>query len=93
MWEYFPTILKKYKKEIKVKGKERKRKITYIYCLHYTSGGLLVFFDDELTTFRNKNDRFICNDKKYKIGFMGCEKRYRFYAKWEFLSIFLSLKY
>ena len=29
-----------------------------------TGGGLLVFFDDELTTFRNKNDRFICNVKK-----------------------------
>ena len=26
--------------------------------------GLLVFFDDELTTFRNKNYRFICNVKK-----------------------------
>jgi len=25
---------------------------------------LLVFFDDELTTFRNKNYRFICNVKK-----------------------------
>jgi len=35
---------------------------------------LLVFFDDELTTVRNKNDKFICNVKKIKIGFMGCEK-------------------
>ena len=25
---------------------------------------MLVFFDDELTTFRNKNYRFICNVKK-----------------------------
>ena len=26
--------------------------------------GLLVLFDDELTTFRNKNDKFIFNVKK-----------------------------
>ncbi len=34
---------------------------------------MLVFFDDELTTFKNKNHRFICNVEK-KIGFMVCEK-------------------
>ena len=41
----FPPILKNIKNRNKRKGK----------------GGLLVFFDDELTTFRNKNNRFICN--------------------------------
>ena len=35
---------------------------------------MLVFFDDELTTFRNKNDRFICNVKKVKKRFMECER-------------------
>ena len=33
--------------------------------------GLLVLFDDELTTFRNKNDKFIFN---VKINLYGCEK-------------------
>ena len=37
-------------------------------------GGLLVFLNDELTAFRNKNDRFICYVQKYKICFMSCEK-------------------
>ena len=32
-----------------------------------------MFFDDELTTFRNKNNRFICDVTK-KIGFLGSEK-------------------
>jgi len=36
-------------------------------------GGLLVFFDNELTTFRTKNYRFIFNVKKSKISFMQCE--------------------
>jgi len=52
--------------EIKGKGKERIRKVTYLLFTLYLikiSGGLLVFFDDELTTFRNKNYRFICNVK------------------------------
>ena len=41
----------------KRKGKERKRKVTYLLFTLYlikTGEGLLVFFDDELTTFRNK---------------------------------------
>ena len=38
------------------------------------SGGLLVYFDDELKTLRNKNYRFICNVKKSKISFMECKK-------------------
>ena len=35
---------------------------------------MLVFFDDGLTTLRNRNNSFICNDKKNKKGFRGCEK-------------------
>ena len=34
------------------------------YNKNITGGGLLVFFDDELTTFWNKNYRFICNVEK-----------------------------
>ena len=37
-------------------------------------GGLLEFFDDELTTFRNKNYRFIFNIEKNKIIFKGCKQ-------------------
>ena len=29
-----------------------------------SGGDVLAFFNDELTTFRNKNARFICNVKK-----------------------------
>ena len=32
---------------------------------------MLVFFDDELTTNRNKNDRFICYVKKIKLYGVG----------------------
>ena len=39
-----------------------------------SGGDVLAFFNDELTTFRNKNARFICNVKKIKIGFMQCKK-------------------
>ena len=35
---------------------------------------LLVFFDNEQTTFRSKNDRFIYNVKRNKKIFMECEK-------------------
>jgi hypothetical protein len=35
---------------------------------------LPIFFDDELTTFRNKHNRFICNVEKNEKGLMGCEK-------------------
>ena len=41
---------------------------------------LSFFSDDELTTFRNGNYRFIFYVEK-KIGFKGCEKRYRFDSK------------
>ena len=56
-----------------------------------SGGDVLAFFNDELTTFRNKNARFICNVKKIKIGFMQCKKRCRIYAKRSILSIFLIL--
>ena len=65
----FPPILQNLKIEIKGKGKERIRKVTYLLFTLYLiliSGRLLVFFDDELTTFRNKNYGFICNVKKSK---------------------------
>ena len=43
-------------KKIKGKGIEKE---SYIFIIHITfkiaGGGLLVFFDDELITFRNKN--------------------------------------
>ena len=48
-------------KEMERKGKERKRKVTFTLDL---AGGLLVFFDDELKTFRNKIYRLICNVEK-----------------------------
>ena len=35
---------------------------------------MLVFFDDELTTYRKKNYRFICKVKKSKKSFMECER-------------------
>ena len=52
---------------------KKKEKKSYIFIVDITfnisgGGGLLVFFDDELTTFRNKNDRFICNVKKKLYG-------------------------
>ena len=34
-------------------------------------GGLLVFFDNELTTFRNKNYSLICKVKKSKKKLYG----------------------
>ena len=37
---------------------------------------ILVFFDDELTTFRNKNYRFICNVEKNVKKLYGVWKRY-----------------
>ena len=38
---------------------------------------MLVFFDNELTTFRNKNYRFICNVKKRsKKNFIECDRFY-----------------
>ena len=70
MKEYFPPIQKKIKKiEIKGKWKERKGKIESYYLLFtlhliYTGGWLLVLFDNNITTFKNKNDRFNCNVKK-----------------------------
>ena len=40
-----------------------------------TSGGLLVFFGNELITFRNKNYRFNLNVIMFnKKSFGGCEK-------------------
>ena len=35
---------------------------------------MFVYFDDELTTFRDKKYRFICNVKKIKTSFMECER-------------------
>ena len=51
----------------------------YIFIVYITlnincSGGLLVFFDDELTTSRNKNDRFICNVKENKKDLWSVKK-------------------
>ena len=50
--------------------KEEERKRSYISIVYIkfnkTGDGLLVFFDDELTTFRNKNESFICHVKKNK---------------------------
>jgi len=54
LWEYFPPI---YKKELKDNN---------IIIINITGGGILAFFDDVLTTFRNKNYRFICNVEKIK---------------------------
>ena len=74
----FPPNSKKYKNinNRKRKGKDKESYIFIVYTIFYIkiSGGLLVFFDDELTTFRNKNYRFICNVKKSKKSFMECEK-------------------
>ena len=51
-----PNPKKKYKK-----WKEKESYTFIVYIIFKISGGrLLVFFDDEQTTFRNKNDRFIC---------------------------------
>jgi len=48
----------------------RKEKGSYIFFYNITfcitGGGMLAIFDDELTTFRNKNYRFIFNVKKIK---------------------------
>ena len=64
----FPPNSKKYKNinNRKRKGKDKESYIFIVYTIFYIkiSGGLVVFFDDELTTFRNKNYRFICNVKK-----------------------------
>jgi len=43
--------------KIKMKGKGEERKVTHLLftlCLKLTGKGLLVFFYDELTTFRNR---------------------------------------
>ena len=49
-----PPILKK----IEIKGKLHILHIfNILYLISTYSGGLLVFFDDELTTFKNKNNR------------------------------------
>ena len=61
----FPPNSKKYKNinNRKRKGKDKESYIFIVYTIFYIkiSGGLLVFFDDELddelTTFRNKNYR------------------------------------
>ena len=43
------------------------RYIFFVYItLNISGGGLLVFLDDELTTFRNKNYRFILNVEQIK---------------------------
>ena len=55
--EIFPPILKKKGKKTE-KGKEKVSYICIVYItFNITGGGLLVFFDDELTAFRNKNFR------------------------------------
>jgi len=56
-------------KKIKGKGKERKRRVKYLlFTLHLMKlgGELLVSFDNELTTFRHKNNKLICNVEKIK---------------------------
>ena len=59
---------KRKRSERKRKGKEKERKKSYIFIIYITfnitGGGLLVFFNDGLTTFRNKNYRFIFNIEK-----------------------------
>ena len=45
----FTPILKIYKNRNKGKGKDKESYIFIVYILY--SGGLLVYFDDELTTF------------------------------------------
>ena len=55
---------------------------------------MLVFFDDELKTFRNENDRFICYVQKNKKSFMRCEKCTGFtqnaHFKFDILYVWLS---
>ena len=42
----------------------RKSKVKYLLLFNITGGGLLIFFNDELTTFRNENYIFTCNVEK-----------------------------
>ena len=63
LWECFPPILKKCKNRNKSKRKG-KDKENYIFIVYTIFKLVVVFFDDELTTFRNKKYRFICNVKK-----------------------------
>ena len=60
--------------EIKGKGKEKESFILFVNIIFNINCGLLVFFDDELTSLRNKIYIFIVMLKKFKIGFMGCVK-------------------
>ena len=50
--------------------KKIKEKESYIFIIYITFNitgvELLVFLDDELTTFRNKTYRFICNVNGFK---------------------------
>ena len=56
----------------KEKGKGKRGKASYIFIVYVTfnitgGGGLLVFFDNDLTTFKNRNYRFICKvEKNYR---------------------------
>ena len=59
--EVSPQFLKNIKK-IERKGNNKERKVTYLLFTLYliwTGGGLLAFFDDGPTTFRNKINRII----------------------------------
>ena len=56
MWEYFSPNLKKGKgKKRKRKEEEKESGNIIVYIFNTTGVGLLVFFDDKPTTFRNKN--------------------------------------
>ena len=47
------------------KNSENEKYIFIVYIIfNITGGGLLVLFDDELTTFWSKTYRFICNVEK-----------------------------
>ena len=54
----------------KIKKRKGIEKESYIFIIYITfniaGGGFYVFFDDKLTTFRNKDYRFICNVEKVK---------------------------
>jgi len=57
----FPPILKNKNKIKRIEwNRTGKLHIYFIITLNKAGGGLLVFFEDELTTFRNKNYKFIC---------------------------------
>ena len=56
----FPPKSKKYKIEIKWKEKDKESYIFIVYTMFNINWhGLLAFFDDELTTFRNENYSFL----------------------------------